>query len=194
MGNILKDQSKTLESIVPGLKKILIGFSWEVPQELDRQPVDIDASAFILKAGKVRYDTDFVFYNNPETENGAVKHLGNCKTPEGKGDNQRIHIMLDKLPFDVESMAFSITIHNSHERIQDLSLFKGGFVRVIDVDQNKELIRFDLDELDKEYDSLIFGELVRDVAGGWAFKATKDFRHGGLYSVAADFGVNVAPN
>ena len=72
-------------------------------------------------------------------------------------------------------------------------MFKSGFLRVIDVDQNKELIRFDLDELDKEYDSLIFGELIRDIQG-WKFRAAKEFRHGGLYAVAANFGVNVAPN
>ncbi len=194
MGNIVKDQSKSLEEIVPGLKKILVGFSWDVPETVEHNSVDVDVAAFLLKPdNNVRLDTDFVFYNNPETDQGSVKHLGNCKNAEGKGDNERIQIMLDQVTFDVERIAFSISIHNSHERLQDLSIFKSGFLRVIDVEQNKELIRFDLEGLDAEYDSLIFGELIRDISG-WTFKATSDQRHGGLYSISADFGVNVAPN
>lgn len=194
MGNIVKDQSKSLEEIVPGLNKILVGFSWDVPEQIEHNDVDVDVAAFLLKPdGNVRYDTDFVFYNNLETDNGSVKHLGDCKTPEGKGDNERVQILLQEVGFDVDRIAFSLTFHNSHERLQDLTVFKGGFLRVIDVEQNKELIRFDLEDLDPECDSLIFGELIRDTSG-WTFNATKDGRHGGLYSIASDFGVNVAPN
>jgi stress response protein SCP2 len=38
---------------------------------------DVDASALLLTAaGKVRADTDFVFYNQPQHASGAVRHAG----------------------------------------------------------------------------------------------------------------------
>ena len=37
---------------------------------------DVDASALLLVAGKVRSDADFVFYNQPAHSSGAVRHEG----------------------------------------------------------------------------------------------------------------------
>lgn len=37
---------------------------------------DVDASALLLVAGKVRGDADFVFYNQPAHASGAVRHEG----------------------------------------------------------------------------------------------------------------------
>jgi len=195
MGNIVKNQEMSLSSISPDTKKILMGFSWDAPAESEGKPLDIDASAFLLGGdGRVRLDTDFVFYNNVETEGGSVKHLGDCKTPEGKGDNERIQIQLDKLSFDVIKITFSLTIHNSHERFQDLGLIKSGFLRLIDIDKNQEIIRFDLVDHPISFDSLVYGELERDVSGGWTFRAVSEPKKGGLFAIASDFGVNVAPN
>jgi len=194
MGNIQKNQEASLNDIIANLRQIIVGFNWEAPAEIERSPVDIDASVFLLsKDGKVRFDTDFVFYNNQETENGSVIHLGECKTPEGRGDNERIQIVLDGLGFDVDKIVFAITIHNSRDRSQNFSIVKNAFMRIIDIDNNVEMIRLDLEDQIDDCDGLIFGELYRDLSG-WKFRALNKGIKGGLYIVANEYGVNVAPN
>ncbi|MGW6511861.1 TerD family protein, partial [Streptomyces niveus] len=42
---------------------------------------DVDGSALLLKAGKVRSDADFVFYNQATHASGAVRHDGKGTGP-----------------------------------------------------------------------------------------------------------------
>ncbi len=66
--------------------------------------VEIDASALLLNAeGKVRSDADFVFYNQPESEDGSVRFLGTGSTEEGA--QARLTIDLSAVPEDVHSVA-----------------------------------------------------------------------------------------
>lgn len=194
-GNSLsKGQEVSLSDRDPGLRKVLIGVGWDAPEKLDGQPVDLDASAFLLnRENRVRRDTDFVFYNNLETENGALKHLGDNTTGQGDGDDEMIHIDLDALAFDVDKIAFSVTIHNAQERQQSFDIVKNAFIRVVNEESGVEVARFDLTEDATGYNAITFGELVRDIVG-WKFKAIGDGHNGGLYKIARDYGVNVAPN
>lgn len=194
-GNSLsKGQEVSLSDRDPGLRKVLIGVGWDAPEKLDGQPVDLDASAFLLnRENRVRRDTDFVFYNNLETENGALKHLGDNTTGDGDGDDEMIHIDLDALAFDVDKIAFSVTIHNAQERQQSFDIVKNAFIRVVNEESGVEVARFDLTEDATGYNAITFGELVRDIVG-WKFKAIGDGHNGGLYKIARDYGVNVAPN
>lgn len=194
-GNSLsKGQEVSLSDRDPGLRKVIIGVGWDAPEKLDGQPVDLDASAFLLnRENRVRRDTDFVFYNNLETENGALKHLGDNTTGEGDGDDEMIHIDLDALAFDVDKIAFSVTIHNAQERQQSFDIVKNAFIRVVNEESGVEVARFDLTEDATGYNAITFGELVRDIVG-WKFKAIGDGHNGGLYKIARDYGVNVAPN
>lgn len=194
-GNSLsKGQEVSLSDRDPGLRKVLIGVGWDAPEKLDGQPVDLDASAFLLnRENRVRRDTDFVFYNNLETENGALKHLGDNTTGQGDGDDEMIHIDLDALAFDIDKIAFSVTIHNAQERQQSFDIVKNAFIRVVNEESGVEVARFDLTEDATGYNAITFGELVRDIVG-WKFKAIGDGHNGGLYKIARDYGVNVAPN
>ncbi|MCE9508507.1 MAG: TerD family protein [Alphaproteobacteria bacterium] len=189
---MLKDQEVNLTAAAPALHRVLVGLGWQVP-ELDHGfPVDLDASAFLLnRDGRVRNDTDFIFYNNLESDGGGVKHLGDSTTGAADGDDEVIDIDLDTLSFDIEKISFSVTIHNAEERQQNFGFVKDAYIRVIDKDTNEELIRFDLTEDAAENNGFIFGELIREGIG-WKFKAIGLGVTGGLYKIARDYSVNVA--
>ena len=156
--------------------------------------MDLDTSAFLLnRAGHVRHDTDFVFYNNLEAEDGVVKHLGDNTTGTGDGDSEVIEINLDALPFDVEKIAFAVTIHNAEERQQNFGLVKNAYIRILNLDTKIELARFDLTEDAADQNGFVFGEISRE-GTGWKFKAVGQGGTGGLYKIARDFNVNVAPS
>ena len=191
--HMLKGQEVNLTEVDPGLHRVMIGLGWGVPEENHGSPVDLDASAFLLtREDRVRMDTDFIFYNNLETEEGTIKHLGDATTGDGGGDDEKIEINLDSLPYDVEKIAFSVTIHNAEERLQNFGIVNSAFIRIANLDTGVELARFDLAEDASEDTGFVFGELSRE-GTGWKFKAIGQGSSGGLYEISCGYNVNVAP-
>ncbi|MCC7036639.1 MAG: TerD family protein [Alphaproteobacteria bacterium] len=192
-----KDEEVDLLGVDPTLHKVFVGLGWEAPESQDGHPVDIDASAFILnREGKVRRDTDFIFYNNLETDSGAIQHMGDNTTGEKKeGDTEDaevIKVSLDTLAFDIEKVAFSVTIHNADDRQQNFGVVKNAYMRVVNAETGSELARFDLTEDASSDNAMVFGELFREGLG-WKFKAMGVGSKGGLFEIARNYGVNVAP-
>lgn len=187
-----KGEEVVLSQVAAVLKKVRVALGWDAPAEAEGAPVDIDASAFLLgREGRVRRDTDFVFYNHLETEE-CLWHEGDCTTGVDAGDDEAITVDLEKVPFDVEKVAFAVTIHNAEERGQSFGLIKRAYIRIINDLDGKELAHFDLTEDASDDNAMIFGELVRD-GMSWKFKALGSGSNGGLYKIARDYGVNVAP-
>ncbi len=192
-----KDEEVDLLVVDPTLHKVFIGLGWEAPETKDGHSVDIDASAFVLnREGKVRRDTDFIFYNNLETDSGAIQHMGDNTTGEKKegdaDDAEVIKVSLDTLAFDIERVAFSVTIHNAEDRQQNFGDIKNAYMRVVNSETGSELARFDLTEDASSDNAMIFGELFREGLG-WKFKAMGTGSKGGLFEIARTYGVNVAP-
>ena len=192
-----KDEEVDLLVVDPSLHKVFIGLGWEAPETKDGHAVDIDASAFILnREGKVRRDTDFIFYNNLETDSGAIQHMGDNTTGEkAEGDTEDaevIKVSLDTLAFDIEKVAFAVTIHNADDRQQNFGDIKNAYMRVVNSETGSELARFDLTEDAGSDNAMIFGELFREGLG-WKFKAIGTGSKGGLFEIARNYGVNVAP-
>jgi tellurium resistance protein TerD len=195
-----KGEEVDLTNLDAGLRRVIVGLGWDAPESKDGHPVDVDASAFILnRDNRVRRDTDFVFYNNLETESGAIKHKGDntsgleATQQGGAEDAEVIEMTLEGFAFDVEKIAFAVTIHNAEERGQTFGLVKNAYMRVVNVDTGRELARFDLTEDAGADNAIVFGELIRDGIN-WKFKAIGTSSKGGLYKIAREFGVNVAPN
>lgn len=200
MGNnellrMLRGQEVNLHDVDPGMHRVRVALGWQAPETNQGFPVDLDSSAFLLgRDGRVRRDTDFVFYNNLETDGGIIRHHGDNRTGEGDGSDDRevIDINLESLHFDVEKVAFSVTIHNADERQQNFGLVRDAYIRVINLDTKVELARFDLTDGAATDNAFLFGELYRDGIG-WKFRAVGEGSNGGLYKIARDFNVNVAP-
>lgn len=194
-----KGEEVNLSGMDPsGLRKVFVGLGWEAPSEQDGHPFDVDASAFLLnRDGRVRRDTDFIFYNNLDTDENTIKHRGDNTSglESGKGENtdaEVIEINMDTVGYDVEKIAFAVTIHNAEERHHNFGLIKNAYMRIVNVETKVELARFDLSEDASHDNAMIFGELFRDGLG-WKFRAIGQGSTGGLYKIARDYGVNVAP-
>lgn len=187
-----KGEEVSLTDIDPGLHKAFVAVGWDAPQESGGFPVDIDLSAFLVRTdGRVRRDTDFIFYNNLEADNQSLKHLGDNTSGQGDGDDEIIQVDLDGVAFDIERIVFVVTIHNGEERHQNFGIVKNAFIRIVNMDTNTELAHYDLTEDASDDNAIIFGELVRDGLK-WKFRAIGQGSNGGLYKLARDVGVNVA--
>ncbi len=189
---LLQGQEVNLHEVDPGLHRVRVCIGWEAPEESQGFPVDLDGSCFLLgRDDRVRNDKDFVFYNNLETDGGIVKHHGDT-LEGGEGDRETIDIDLEALHFDVEKVVFTVTIHNAEERQQNFGLVKNAYIRIVNLDTQEELARFGLTDGAASDNAYVFGEINR-IGMGWKFKAVGQGSNGGLYKIARDFNVNVAP-
>jgi tellurium resistance protein TerD len=191
--SLTKGGNVSLTKQVPGLTAVHVGLGWD-SRLTDGAKFDLDLTAFLLAAGgKVRSDADFIFYNNLRSADGSVVHLGDNRTGEGDGDDEIVTVALDRLPADVQRIAFCATIDQAEALRQNFGMAQNAFIRVLDLNTQAELARYDLSEDASVETSMIFGELYRDPgeAGGFKFKARGEGFVGGLGPLAASMGVNV---
>ena len=188
--NLQKGGNANLSREAPGLSRVLIGLGWNA-RSTSGDAFDLDASAFLLaESGKVRTDSDFIFYNNLLSNDGSVEHKGDNRTGDGDGDDEVVSVNLSSLSNDVTKVAFAVTIHEAEARRQSFGQVSGAFIRVVDESTSKELVRYDLSEDFSTETALIFGELYRH-QGEWKFRAVGQGYRGGLMELLKNFGLEV---
>ncbi|MEJ2793840.1 TerD family protein [Iodobacter sp. LRB] len=186
-----KGGNVSLSKTEPGLKSILLGLGWDA-RSTDGADFDLDATAFLLADnGKVRSDADFIFYNQLKSSCGSVEHTGDNRTGAGDGDDEALKINLEKVPADVTRIAVCVTIHEADKRKQNFGQVKDAFMRVVNLDNNVEIVRFDLSEDYSTETAMIFGEVYRHNAE-WKFKAVGQGFAGGLGPLCAQFGISAS--
>jgi tellurium resistance protein TerD len=191
MVSLSKGQNVSLSKEDPSLKKVLVGLGWD-PRGTDGAEFDLDASVFLLNAaGKVRGDSDFVFYNNKTGGSGSIEHTGDNRTGQGEGDDESIKVQLPLVPSDVEKMVFVVTIHEADKRRQNFGQVGGAFIRIVNDETGREVARFDLSEDASTEVAMLFGELYRN-NGEWKFKAVGQGYSGGLAAVCAQYGISAS--
>jgi tellurium resistance protein TerD len=188
--SLSKGGNVSLSKEAPDMRTMRIGLGWDM-RVTDGSAFDLDASVFVLgEDGKVRKNSDFVFFNNLTGGDGAVVHQGDNLTGEGEGDDEVILVTLDKLPANVARISFAATIYEADQRRQNFGMVQNAFIRVVNGDGGKEVARYDLSEDASTETAMIFGELYRH-GGEWKFKAIGQGFSGGLGPLARSFGVSV---
>ncbi|MES2819065.1 MAG: TerD family protein [Pseudomonadota bacterium] len=188
--SLSKGGNVSLSKEAPGLNEITVGLGWDA-RVTDGTDFDLDASVFITgENGKVLSDASFIFYNNKTSACGNVEHLGDNRTGDGDGDDEKVNVKLNGLAADVKKLVFAVTIHDADARKQSFGQVSNAFIRVVNKTDGKEIARYDLSEDASTETAMIFGELYRH-GDEWKFKAIGQGFAGGLQPLAASHGVGV---
>ncbi len=189
--SLSKGGNISLSKSAPSLKRILVGLGWE-SRSTTGADYDLDASAFLLgENGKVRRDEDFLFYNQLLSVCGSVEHTGDNRTGVGDGDDEALKIDLEKISDSIKRIVISVTIDDAEAKNQNFGQISEAFMRIVNLDNDIEIVRFDLTEDYSTETAMIFGEIYRH-NGEWKFKAVGQGFAGGLGAMCNQFGVNVA--
>ncbi len=189
--SLSKGGNVSLSKAAPSLKKILIGLGWEA-RSSDGSDFDLDASAFLVtENGKVRRDEDFIFYNQLVSTCGSVEHTGDDPSGGSGGDDEAIKINFEKVTESIKRVVVCVTIHDAEARKQNFGQVEGAFIRIVNLDDDVEMVRFDLSEDYGTETAMIFGEVYLH-NDEWKFKAVGQGFTGGLESLCNKFGVAVA--
>ncbi|MDO9213824.1 MAG: TerD family protein [Methylococcales bacterium] len=188
--SLSKGGNVNLSKEAPGLNKIIVGLGWDA-RATDGAAFDLDASAFLVKMdGKVRSDSDFIFYNQPKSACGSVEHTGDNKTGVGEGDDEAVKVTLSTIPAELDKIVFAVTIHDADARRQNFGQVSHAYIRIVNEDGGAEIARYDLSEDASTETAMVFGEIYR-VGTDWKFKAVGQGFAGGLAPLATSFGVSV---
>lgn len=152
---------------------------------------DLDISCFMLgKEHKIRSEKDFIFYNNPVSQCGAIIHTGDNPVGEEEGEAEVINVDLPKIPADVESIAFAVSIHEAEEKGQIFALAPDARIHVFNRRNGREIMSFDLGEAFKDESAVIFCEFQR-CGDGWKYRGIDGKHRKSLADIARDFGIEV---
>ncbi len=188
--SLTKGGNVNLSKEAPTLSQMTVGLGWN-PRSTDGQSFDLDAVAFLVSEfGKVRQDSDFIFFNNLKSTDGSVEHMGDNRTGEGAGDDEVIKVDLNKIPSDVSKVIFCAVIYEGQARSQNFGQVGDAYIRIINAQGGSEVARYDLSEDSSTETAMIFGELYKH-NGEWKFRALGQGFTGGLGVLASSFGVAV---
>jgi stress response protein SCP2 len=122
----------------PPLRRVAMGLGWD-PASRGRN-IDLDASAVVI--GSRGKEVDSVWFMSQSACGGAIEHSGDNLTGRGDGDDETITVYLEDLPSDVSAVVFTV---NSY-RGQKFTDVRRAYCRLIDLDTDAELVRFDITE------------------------------------------------
>ncbi|MEV4998033.1 TerD family protein [Streptomyces niveus] len=143
---------------------------------------DVDGSALLLKAGKVRSDADFVFYNQATHASGAVSHDGKGTGPGTVTDT--LSVDLGRVEADIDRIVVAASADGGN-----FGQVPGLYVRLLDAASGAEVARYDSQDATVET-AFVLGELYRR-QGAWKFRSVGQGYSSGLEGLATDFGISV---
>ncbi|MFF0383398.1 TerD family protein [Streptomyces sp. NPDC004286] len=143
---------------------------------------DVDASALLLANGRVRADSDFVFYNQPAHPSGAVRHQG--KEITGAQVTDTLLVDLARVEPGIERIVLAASADGG-----TFGQVPGLAVRISDAVTGDGAARFDSTGATVET-AFVLGEFYRR-QGSWKFRAVGQGYDSGLAGLATDFGITV---
>lgn len=184
-------QGQRVELITPGsnISRLLVGLGWDPLQTEEKTAdFDCDVSVFMLNAArKLRDKDDIIYFGHLESACAGVKHLGDHRTGLGEGDNEQIVLDLKLIPPAIQTLVFVVTLYEGEQRGQDFSLIHNAFLRIANLVNREELMRFHLSEEYTGQKAILVGEISRTLQG-WEFLARGEgTEDSSLFQVAKRF-------
>lgn len=175
--SLQKGQKVSLSKEHAGLSKMMVGLGWDEAQKAKGgffapkpKPIDCDASALLLKNGKLCDKSDIIYFGNLGHKTGAIQHMGDNLTGAGEGDDEQILVDLGKIPAEYDRIVIVVNIYQAVQRKQHFGMIQNAFIRLVDQRNNGEMCKYNLTDDYSGMTAMIFGEIYRH-NGEWKFSA-----------------------
>lgn len=181
--NLIKGQRVDI-----ALQMLGVGLGWDPNSNASSHDYDLDASAFMLSAnGRIPNDSFFVFYNNLESPDSAVRSSGDDRTGgNSDGDDETLSVDLGRLDPRIEQIIFTVTIDEAEQRKQNFGQVRNSFIRIYNTETDEELCKYELTEDFSIETAIEFGRLYKR-NGAWKFEAMGVATTGGLNTFVSKY-------
>ncbi|BBP69392.1 tellurium resistance protein TerZ [Pseudomonas sp. Seg1] len=166
-----KKQSISLEKTAgTALSSVSLGLGWDPVKAGflgklmgNGGDIDLDASCILLD-GSLQ-PVDLVWFRQLKSQDGSIQHSGDNRTGEGAGDDETIHVDLQRLPAVVQHLVFTVNSFTG----QNFEKVENAYCRIVNASNKNELARFNLSERGA-HTGIVMASLSRD-SDGWKFTA-----------------------
>lgn len=174
-----KGENISLNQVVEELNELVVGVACK-KRPNDQTDYAIDISAFLLtEHEKVQSDSDFIFYNQPQSVDKAVVLKNNL-----------FKIILNDLSIHIHKLAFVLSLHEAESHKQNFAQLDQILLKLFTLPDQQEILSYSLEHTNNET-AIILGQLYR-YKGEWKFKAIGQGFIKGLGYLAHHYGVQIA--
>lgn len=166
------------------LSKVMVGLGWDAVEQSggkgllgslfgkgDQSDIDCDASVIMLDENdKIRNKRSIIYFGNLKSKDGSINHMGDNLTGDGDGDDEQIMVDITRVPSSTHKLVFIVNIYNCVKRNQHFGMIKNAFIRIVNMADNKEMLRFNLTDEYSNKTGLFVGEIYRN-GSEWKFVA-----------------------
>ena len=183
-----KGQNVDLTRINPKLSKLLVELGWD-DNSCNGVEIDLNLSVFLLNdKDKVDFEEDFVFYNNLISKDSSVTYTGDFNGKVKK--SKQVKVNLPSVNNSIKNILFTSDIYEAEERGQNFGQVSNAYIRILDEETNKEIVRYNLGEENLLGTNLIFGKLIRN-RKQWDFNAIAKASNESLADLCRKYGLDV---
>lgn len=188
--SLTKGQKLSLTKEFPLSTKLRVALGWKANNLDTGTDFDLDVSTFLLKVDDLVLNPatweGFVFYGQDSAP--GVKYNGDNRVGSATGDAETVDVDLNLVQERVRRLVFTSTIYAARKRKQNFGQVRNAYIRLIDIDTDKELCRYNLTETFSTETALIFAEIYRD-GSEWKFNAIGGGYRDGLAALCKGFGI-----
>lgn len=170
---LVKSQSIRLTKLVKELQNVMCGMGWKPSKSGHRW--DLDQSIVVLD-NNGRYVKQ-ISYHKPESSNEFVYHGDDTTGGSGKKgkkneDDEQIDINFVQLNPSYGRLIVIMNIYEAYNKQQDLSMVKDAYIHLYDVNTQKELAEYSIENSSKfeKKTGMFVGEFYKE-NGEWEFTA-----------------------
>ncbi|MET3655540.1 TerD family protein [Sporosarcina psychrophila] len=136
------------------------------------------------ESGICKNDDSFVFYGQPSSKEGSVKHFGSTN-----GQNE-IHLSLNEIPDTIHKVALTLTIHEGEGKGGSFSAVSSANLLLKDRLSGEILYSFTFGEELQQETAIVVGEFYRH-NGEWKLNPVGSGFDGGLPSLCGNYGLDI---
>jgi tellurium resistance protein TerD len=185
--SIMRGQKVSINSKTQNLSKILIALEWNVDYR-GSEEFDLDTSVFMVDGNNNTAEQDFIFYGNPKSKNGSVSIGEDHNSSLKRAYDSVVQLNLDKVPMNIEKLAFTVTIYDADKRHESFRQVSGGCFRVIDGQAKKELINYKFGDGLTSETAIVVAEVYRH-KNEWKVNPIGNGFNGGLEALCNNYGI-----
>lgn len=180
--NLQKGQRVDLSKDGDSISRLMVGLGWDPVESGGKglfgslfgksaPDIDIDASVLMLNSNdRLVTKENVVYYGKLSSNCRSVVHSGDNRTGGGDGDDEEITVDLSKVPENINKLVFVVNIYDCANRRQDFGMVHNAFIRVVNLSNKQELVKYNLTDNYSGKTALITGEIYRH-GSGWKFAA-----------------------
>ena len=163
--NLKQNEKICLEKENKPIRKIALALGWDESNSrrkfVSKKSIDCDVSLFLLQNDKLCGKEDVISFANLTHQRAGILHKGDNINGRGDGDDEEILLDLKSIPDEYNKLVCVVNIYQAKERKQHFGMIKNAYCRLIDLENNEEICRFELNEDYTQMYAMIVGELYK---------------------------------